>query len=76
MNENQRTASRFDDELGRCQNQMDVLRKELAYAHRCVNDLEVNMMINGSATESDTELQNAGKCEKLTHSMTDLTDAH
>lgn len=63
MDDNHLLANHLDGELGKCQEQVDSLRKELAYAHRCVNDLEVNMMVNGSATESDTEGQNAGKVE-------------
>ncbi|VDP09623.1 unnamed protein product [Soboliphyme baturini] len=59
--ENGLFANHLTEEIDRCHRQMEALRNEIAFANRCVNDLEVNMMINGSATESDMESQGAGQ---------------
>ena len=60
VEDNKESAAKLDFELEKCQQEMEHLKKELAYATRCVNDLEINMMVNGSDTESNTEAHTAG----------------
>ncbi|KRX91400.1 Kazrin [Trichinella pseudospiralis] len=40
-------------EINRCHNQLNSLRKQVAFAKRCVDDLEESMMISDSPPESD-----------------------
>ncbi|KRZ11936.1 Kazrin-A [Trichinella zimbabwensis] len=44
-------------EINRCHNQLNSLRKEVAFAKRCVDDLEESMMINDSPPQSDMDSQ-------------------
>ncbi len=60
VHDKKESATKLDGELEKCHEEMENLKKELAFATRCVNDLEINMVINGSATESDGETQAAG----------------
>uniref|UniRef100_A0A914XHN5 Uncharacterized protein n=1 Tax=Plectus sambesii TaxID=2011161 RepID=A0A914XHN5_9BILA len=44
--------------MTRCQADMEHLRRELDHAHRCVNDLEVNLMVAGEQPEADQDPSN------------------
>lgn len=53
-------GERLDQKMSRCQTDMEQLRRELDHAHRCVNDLEVNLMVASSAPEADQEPMSNG----------------
>ena len=53
MDDNTRIVTRLDTELDKCQHEMFSLKKELDYAQRCVEDIEVNCQIGSDQMECD-----------------------
>jgi hypothetical protein len=60
VDNNTRIVTRLDSELDKCQNEMFSLKKELDYAQRCVEDIEVNCQIGSDQMECDQMERSAG----------------
>jgi hypothetical protein len=60
VDNNTRIVTRLDSELDKCQNEMFSLKKELDYAQRCVEDIEVNCQIGSDQMECDQQERSAG----------------
>jgi hypothetical protein len=61
VDNNTRIVNRLDTELDKCQNEMFSLKKELDYAQRCVEDIEVNCQVGSDQMECDQAERSAGE---------------